>query len=419
MQGFIRILFACALFAALTLELGCTHSVSPESGKQDLSLSFIEKKVVSASGGFAFDLLGKISEEERGRNFFVSPLSVSVALAMTLNGAEGQTYDDMKKTLGLEGLSDDEINQSYQRLIALFGKLDSHVKFTIANSIWCRNTFPVPDTFINVNKEYFDADVRVLNFGDPGAADVINSWVSDKTSGKIKKILDSPIDPDVVMYLIDALYFNGTWKYTFDKNATKPKPFYYSDGRSGDVATMTVHDTLKYFSNEKFAVAELPYGNGDYSMLVLLPASASSLDELTGSLSSSAYQAILAGLRPADVQVAMPKFSVKYDTLLNHALTSLGMGLAFDDEKADFSRMKMADYRGVLFISRVIHSTYINVNEEGTEAAAATAVEMSYRSSEGGTGPVFFTVDRPFLFLIKENQENTVMFMGAVVDPVG
>ncbi|OYV86255.1 MAG: hypothetical protein B7Z63_04300 [Ignavibacteriae bacterium 37-53-5] len=414
----LNLSFFCAAVAAVTLEFGCSHSVSPTNGQKNLNLTTIEKRVVSASGSFALDLFGKVAEQVRGKNFFMSPLSVSMALAMTLNGASGQTYDDMQKTLGLEGLSNDEINQSYRNLVSLFGGLDPDVKFSIANSIWYRNTFAVADEFLTVNKDYFDAAVKPLDFNDPGAADVINAWISDKTNKKIPKVLEPPIDPAVVMYLISALYFNGTWQYTFDKDQTKPLPFYLADGSTKDAQMMVVRETLRYFSNSDLSVVELPYGKGDYSMLILLPNTTSSLDNLTGTLTSGTYETILDGLHEADVQVTMPKFTVRYDTLLNDPLISLGMGIAFDG-KADFSRMKTADCHDTLSISRVIHSTYIDVNEEGTEAAAVTVVEMVLITGGEGPeiGPILFKVDRPFAFLIKENHENTIMFMGAITEP--
>ncbi len=417
MARLLKLSFLCAAVAAAMIEFGCSNSVSPSDTQKQLNLTATEARVASASGSFALDLFGKVADQERGKNFFISPLSVSMALAMTLNGASGQTYQDMQRTLKFEGLSNDEINQSYRNLISLFGGLDPSVKFTIANSIWYRNTFAVSDTFLGVNKDYFDAEVKPLDFDDPGAADIINSWISGKTNEKISKVLDPPIDPAVVMYLIDALYFNGTWRYAFDKNQTKPLPFYLTDGTAKSVPTMTVHDTLKYFSNDNVSVVELPYGEGDYSMLILLPASTSSLDNLTNVLAKGTYETILAGLHEADVQVTMPKFTVKYDTLLNDPLTSLGMGIAFTPS-ADFRRMKAASCPDMLYISRVIHSTYIDVNEEGTEAAAVTVVEILRSSVEGPDGgPIFFRVNRPFAFLIKENHANTIMFMGAVVDP--
>lgn len=418
MMRIFRLFLIIAIAAVVGIEFGCSNSTSPNNDIPGLDLTQAEKKVVSASGSFAFGLFSKMAEQANGRNFFMSPLSVSMALAMTMNGASGQTYTDMQTTLGLSGLSEDEVNRSYRNIASLFGGLDPDVNFTIANSIWYRNTFSISDTFVNVNKEYFDAEVSSLDFDDPGAVDVINSWISAKTEDKIPKVLEPPIDQGVMMYLIDALYFNGTWQYRFDSSATKPMPFYLADGSQKDVPTMTVHDTLKYYNGDNLSVVELPYGKGDYSMWILLPAAGSSLSNLTNSMTADEYQTILNELRDADVQVELPRFRIKYDTLLNEPLRSLGMGIAFDPARADFSRMEEGGSRGALFISDVIHSTYIDVNEVGTEAAAVTVVEMFRATSQaGGEGPVFFKADRPFMFLIKENHNNTIMFMGAVTQP--
>ncbi len=406
-----------AYVAAMVVEFGCSNSTSPNRELSSLNLGSTEKRVISAGGSFAFDLFGKMAQQAGGKNLFMSPLSVSMALAMTMNGANGQTYSDMQKTLGLSDLTENEINRSYSNITSLFGNLDPNVKFTIANSVWYRNTFAIADSFVKVNKEYFDADVRPLDFDDPGAADIINSWISKKTEQKIPKVLESPIDPGAVMYLINALYFNGTWQYRFDKDATKTLPFRFADGTERDVPTMTVHGTLKYYGDNNVGVVELPYGKGDYSMWVLLPSVTSSLSNLTSSLTPNEYQTILDGLHDADIQVQLPKFKIQYDTLLNGPLKSLGMGIAFD-RAADFSRMEQVESPLPLFISRVIHSTYIEVNEQGTEAAAVTVVETYRVINQGEEGkPIYFRVDRPFMFLIKENHDNTIMFMGIVVDP--
>ncbi len=419
MKSIVKASLIAATVSIVMLEFGCSRSITPNTNLQDLNLTPTEKRVVSAGGSFAFDLFGKMSEQARGKNFFMSPLSVSMALAMTMNGAIGQTYDDMQKTLGLSGLSEQEINQSYRNIISLFGNLDPNVKFSIANSIWYRNTFAVPEAFLDVNKDYFDAGVKSADFSDPHTVDIINSWIDGKTNGKIPKVLEQPIDSTIIMYLINALYFNGTWEYQFDKSQTKPLPFYFADGTKKDVETMTVHDTLRYFTDANVEVVELPYGKGDYSMLILLPGATSSFNDLTSSLSSGKYDAILRGLHTEDVQVELPKFTMKYDTLLNDPLKALGMELAFDPFHANFSRMKTSVCHDTIYISRVIHSTYVDVNEEGTEAAAVTVVEMARAVNAGEpSGTIFFKVNKPFVFLIKENHENTVMFMGAVVNPV-
>ncbi|HUI28613.1 MAG TPA: serpin family protein [Candidatus Acidoferrales bacterium] len=412
------IFFLGVIVAVIMTNFGCSHVTSPGNNPNPnpnpLPISPIEKQVESATNSFAANLFGQVAAQEKGENFFISPLSVSMALAMTLNGANGKTYDDMQKTLGLSGLTNDEINQSYQSLITMFSNLDPNVTFNIANSIWYRNTFQVISSFLTTDSVYYNADVRPLNFSDPNAANVVNSWVSDKTNGKIPDVISPPIDPGTMMYLINALYFNGTWKYEFDSANTEDKPFALLSGTNENVPTMMVHDTvMKYYSDSSFTAVELPYGSGDYSMLVLLPNGSSSFSDAEVSLTQTEVNNIIDGLSEQDVVVSLPKFKVEYKTDLVRILTNLGMGSAFSGG-ADFTRINKTM---PLQITGVLHKTYIDVNERGTEAAAVTVVTVGTTVVGPHIGPIYFTVDRPFIFLIKENHDNTIMFMGAVVDP--
>jgi len=412
-----REIFTGLVIGIILLNYGCLKMTQPDNSKPaPLSISKTEKQVEAATNSFAANLFGQVSAQEQGKNFFISPLSVSMALAMTLNGANGQTYSDMQKTLALDGLTNDEINQSYQSLIAMFSNLDPNVTFNIANSIWYRNTFQVIDSFLTTDSIYYDAEVRPLNFNDPNAANTINSWVSDKTKGKIQSVIDPPIPSEAIMFLINALYFNGTWKYQFDSTNTKPESFTLLNGTTENVPTMMVRDTsLNYYSDNKFSVAELPYGDGDYSMLVLLPDSTVSFSDAEASLTQGEMNNIVNGLSKQDVVINLPKFKVQYYTGMKEILTQMGMGVAFGvGERADFTRIN----RTVpLLISDVLHKTYINVNEKGTEAAAVTVVIIGISASPIHKGPIYFKINRPFIFLIKENHDNTIMFMGVVVDP--
>lgn len=413
MRRSLRIFLLGVAVAAISLNYGCSHVTSPGDGKANPPVTQVEKQVESANNSFAANLFTQVAVQEKGKNFFISPLSVSMALAMTLNGANGQTYTDMQKTLGFDGLSNSDINQSYQYLMTMFANLDPGVTFTIANSIWYRNTFPVLSSFITVDSTYFDSDVKPLNFNDPSAAGVINSWVSSKTHGKIPSIITPPIDPSVIMYLINALYFNGTWKYTFDTVNTKPYPFYLSDGSTESDSMMAMRDSLNYYFDANFQVVELPYGDGDYSMLVLLPVSSSSTN-MFASLNQTEINRIISGLSLQDVILTLPKFKVEYSTSLANVLSQMGMGIAFT-RSADFTKINPA---GGLFISDVLHKTYIDVNEKGTEAAAVTVVTIGIGAVGFPlNGPIKFNVNHPFLFLIKENHNNTIMFMGAINQP--
>lgn len=403
--------------SSIVISSGCSHVTGPINGNTgQTTISANEKQVESATNVFATNLFGQVATQEQGKNFFISPLSVSMALAMTLNGGgtNSQTYSAMQQTLGLNGLTNDEINQSYQSLIAMFSTLDQNVTFNIANSIWYRNTFPVLSTFLTTDSIYYDAEVRPLDFSNPDAANTINSWVSDKTNGKIQSIINPPIDANTVMYLINALYFNGTWKYDFaDTSSSRVNTFQLAGGATESDSMMIVHDTLNYYADSIFQAVELPYGKGNYSMVVLLPNTISSSANASA-LNQNEISSIIGGLKPQDVELTMPKFKVQYSTSLKNVLTQMGMGIAFSPG-ADFTRINSG---GELVISDVLHKTYIAVNEKGTEAAAVTVVIMNLALDGGGhSGQYMVNVNRPFIYLIKENHDNTIMFMGVVVDP--
>lgn len=334
-----------------------------------------------------------------------------MALAMTLNGAAGETYTQMQNTLGLTGLTNAEINQSYQNLIAMFSSLDPNVTFNIANSIWYRNTFNVLSSFTSTNSKYFDAKVAPLNFDDPNAANTINSWVSQKTNGKISDVVGSKIPASTIMYLINTLYFHGTWEYRFPYSDTKPGTFYLADGGTETDSMMTINDTLNYCSDQNFEAVELPYGNGDYSMMVLLPADSINSGDPIPVLTQSELNNIYNGFRKVGITVTLPKFKLSYKIGLDSILSVMGMPDAFSPQSADFTRINP---NGGLYISSVLHKTYIDVDEAGTEAAAVTVVVIG---ATVVTRHPTFDADRPFIFLIKENHNNTIMFMGAVTQP--
>jgi len=343
----------------------------------------------------------------------ISPLSVSLALAMTYNGADGDTKEAMEKTLELNGLTVDEINENYKILIDALASVDPKVLMNIANSIWYEQIFEVEQDFINVNQNYFYAEVSPLDFTNPDAVTTINNWVADKTNDKITEIINE-IPPLAVMYLINAIYFKGIWKYEFDESDTEEKSFYLSDGTTKDVPMMVQEASFNFFSNDIMQAVEMPYGAGNYSMIILLPQYSKTPDDIIGQLTNENWNSWLSEFYEAEkVQIHLPKFKFEYKNLLNDELINMDMGIAFSGS-ADFSKINPFEQ---LFISRVIHKSFIEVNEEGTEAAAVTAVEISLTSSGGGEGAIFFHVNQPFIFAIKEKYTNTIVFMGRVMEP--
>jgi serpin B len=291
--------------------------------------------------------------------------------------------------------------------------LDDQVEFSIANSIWYRLGLQVLLEFIQTNKDYFDAEVKEIDFRDPQTVEVINQWIESKTNSKIKDMLDF-IPSDAVMYLINAIYFNSQWKYEFEKEDTYEGDFNLADGTKHQADYMRVSGNFQYTSNGDFTAVELPYGDSTFSMVVMLPSSEKEVSELVAKLDVAHWDSWFDNSRYTGIQVDLPKFKYGFKELLNDPLINLGLGVAFSEIEADFTRINPA---GNLFISRVIHQTFIDVQEEGTEAAAATIVEILNTSAGGGGSPIYFKADKPFLYLIKENSTGTIVFIGKVGKP--
>lgn len=295
----------------------------------------------------------------------------------------------------------------------LLTTLDPKVIFEIANSIWYREGFHVEQEFIDVNKEYFDALVSALNFDDPKSVDIINNWASEKTHGLIEEVIEE-IDGATIMFLINALYFKGTWLYEFDPDKTKSAPFYLSDGSQTEVQMMSQLSEYHYYANEQFQAIDLPYGDEKFSMTLFLPRPGINIDGLISQINNQSWSSRIKGFphEKLKVNLYMPRFTTEYEKKLKDVLTSLGMGIAFD-ASADFTNINKL---GGIWIDDVTHFTYVNVDEEGTEAAAVTVVEI-IRSTSGG--PPVMRIDRPFFFVIRENHNDTILFMGKVMNPNG
>jgi serine protease inhibitor len=381
---------------------------------KEVQLTPSQKAVISRSNAFGFEFFKTVYQyADTTKNLMVSPLSVSMALGMSRNGAANATLDSMTGTLGFSGMSDTEINESFKYIVETFTELDPKVKLSIANSIWYRNTFPVEPAFINTNTNYFNAATSPLDFASPSAVATINNWVSEKTSNLIPKIIET-IPDNAVMYLINAIYFKGEWRYRFDTEKTVPKPFYLMDGSSVETPSMAQQEHLLYLDGDGFAAVELPYNQGNYTMTVMLPDYNSSLAAFIGQLSQENMNEWRSGFAEAEVVLQLPKFKYAHDEKkMREVLTQMGMGVAFDPEAADFSRINP---NGDLYISDVKHKTFIETNEEGTEAAAVTSVEVGI-TSVGPGGPVYFTVDRPFVYFISEKSTGTILFIGIVANP--
>jgi len=406
--------FILAAFILL-VSYSCEMENNPEPYPNEIELTQKGKVLVEADNLFGIKLFKEVLQaEEPETNVMISPLSVSLALAMTYNGADGNTKAAMEETLGLAGLTTDQINKNYKFLIDALSSVDPKVLMSIANSIWYKHTFPVEQDFIDVNQNYYYAEVLPLDFGDPGAVNIINNWIANKTNDLITEVLDF-IPPDAVMYLINAIYFKGIWKFEFDEAETEEEPFYLSDETTKDVPMMVQEESFNYLSNDWVQAVEMPYGQGNYSMIVLLPQTDKTLDEVIEELNNETWNNWLGDFHKEEkVVIHLPRFKFEYENLLKEELISMGMGIAFDPGYADFSKINP---NRQLCISRVIHKSFIEVNEEGTEAAAVTVVEI-IETSAGGETFISFHVNQPFLFAIREKYTNTIIFIGRVMEPM-
>ena len=387
----------------------CSDATGPTPALTSLprELTTGERQVLRAGNEFSLSLFRQLARAQPGKNVFVSPLSASMALGMTMNGARGTTLDAMRSTLGVGTGDLQQINAGYKGLIELLRGLDPSTTFQLANSIWYRNEFPVRQTFVDAVRAAFNAEVRGLNFNDPSSLTTINGWVNSNTQGKIPSILDA-ISPNDQMYLINAIYFKASWRTRFDPAKTRPGPFRASDGSTQTVNMMHRDPTPgvrdKVFSFPRLYTAELGYGNDAFAMTILLPERGANMDSVAAALTTDRWNEITGMLDASTgtvLGVTLPKFSLTYDRLLNDDLEALGMGIAFGDG-ADFSGLSSSP----VYISYVKQKAFVDVNESGTEAAAVTNVALA------ASTPPSLDVDRPFIFVIRDRFSGTILFMG-------
>ena len=407
-------MFAAAVLAAC----GASDPTSPSTQAAPAltslprNLTDAERSVLSATNAFSFSLWKQVNSTRKDSNVFVSPLSASFSLGMALNGAANQTFDEMRSALHFGGASIADIDGGYKSLMSLLTSLDKSVTMNVANSIWYRKDFPFNQGFLDDGANYFGASIKPLDFNDAsGSMSAINGWVNARTNGKIPTIVDQ-IDPANVMFLINAIYFKGSWRTKFDAAATIDAPFHAA---AGDQNARLMHREAKisYTETSAFQAVDLPYGDSAFAMTIVLPKPGSSVESLASSLDASVLQSVTNSLHTAQIDLFMPKVKLSFTRNLIPDLQSLGMSVPFTDH-ADFTRMSTRGRE--LDISQVRHKTYVDINEEGTEAAAVTSTGISVTSAPVATT---MRVDRPFIFVIRERLSGTMLFMGKIVSVAG
>lgn len=423
-----RLLAAALMFMAIS---GCgdpTGPTPPAIIELPRPLSAAEEAVIERSNTFSFDLLRETRSRDLSANTFLSPLSASMTLGMTLNGADQETASQMRHMLGFEELEEQAINEAYRDLIALLLGLDPAVDFALGNSIWSRSGIPFHADFLDRARTFFDAEVQELDFTDPTAVDTINGWVDRVTNGRIDELLQE-IPDNAIMYLLNAIYFNGDWRRTFDEELTRSGTFALADGSTAQVDMMSGHVGYRVLrAADGVSGVELPYGGDAFAAVAILPRPDQSVDDLVAGLSASQWEEWMRAFAAAatreetdepGIEVVLPRIELEYERLLNDDLEALGMTDAFDRQLADFTRLTPVDLPAgegppYVYVSKVKQKTFLKVDERGTEAAAATSVEIVVESA-----PLPLVFDRPFLFAIRERLTGTILFLGAIGDPRG
>jgi serpin B len=384
---------------------------TPNLTPKTIELTSKSTEVIAHSNEFGIELFTKTAVEEN-QNLMLSPLSASTALTMLLNGCGGDTYTQLKSTLKYpQNMTMAEVNEAYNSLIGQLLEADPKVTLSLANAIFYRNGFAVKSTFLNTMSNDFDAHIEGLDFGSSTALSKINKWASDNTNGKIPKVLDD-ISAQAVMFLMNALYFKGDWSYQFDKSFTDDRSFNFENGTSANVPTMLGEVGARFAQGENYQAIELPYGRTNFTMILIVPSE--TLASFYNGFTNDVWESITSSLDGYPefgmAEVYMPKFKFSYEKVLNDQLTSMGMIDAFEPSLADLSGIADAS----IYVSFVKQNTFVDVNEEGTEAAAVTTIGVELTSAPG---PKIFKVDKPFVFAIRERTTNTLMFIGQVTDP--
>jgi len=376
-----------------------------------INLTADQVSLIESENSFAFDIFNKVLENSgESENIIISPLSISFALSMTLNGANGATRDAMLEALRVNGIIPEIINNSYKNLSEALLSVDKRVLISIANSVWTENKFVVKKPFTDILTGFYNAESKSFDINDPLVPEQMNTWIESKTNGLIKNMIDQ-LNDNTVMLLINAIYFKGKWESQFDKKNTVQKSFYKPDGVTSEVPMMKQISDFKIFTGEGFILAEFPYGQGNFVMDVILPDDDNGLERIIPLINDNSYKVWLNQMGKRETDLTFPRFKYGYKKKLKDILTTMGMGIAFTDD-ADFSNISDID----LLINDVTHQAFIETNEEGTEAAAATIVDIGLTSMP--PAPVVFNIDHAFLYIIRETTTNSILFMGRVADPM-
>lgn len=405
-----KVFFNVFLFAflATVVLIACTEDkVTPN----EVHPVVIPEAIAMGTSDFAFDFFKNLQETQPATdNLFVSPLGLHMALGMLLNGAEGETANEVQKSLKMQGIDLVELNNAYQKLITDMPKADAKVSFQLANSLWAKEGLSLESVYSGVLKNKFNADITSLPF-DQNAVKKINQWASDHTNGKIDKILDK-IDDDLVMFLINAIYFKGDWQSKFDSKDTKDTPFTLENSNKKNVKMMFQKSDFKIGNTENFRALELPYANGQFNMTLILPNNNQKIGDVLNGLNGESWNALRNNMSKIGVKVGLPRIKLKGTYQLKNTLAKMGFQKMFTDG-AEFGKITKTAPLKVDFVKQ---DSYLSIDEKGTEAAAVTTIGFTTTSAGPTTLPEFIC-DQPFGLIISEKTSNTILFMGRIMNP--
>lgn len=394
------------MFVFSLLLVACSNDVeSTEVG----SFSNITK----ANEHIGFSLLQSVEPDDEG-NIFISPTSALIAMLMVYNGSDHETRSEIEKALKIDGLSESEVNEAARALMDTLHQKEEKIEVQIANSLWLNENYSFIDDFEKKMNNYFAAKIDEIDIYNDASADKINDWVNDATNGLIEEIVEAPLPEDLLAYIINALYFNGTWQKEFNKSMTFDDIF-YTENAEKEMPFMSQNAEFSYFETEQLQAIKLPYGEGEMNMQVFLPKEGISIDEIVNDLSEKTWEDWQTSFVSQEGTINLPKFKLEYEAKLNEPLQLLGIEQAFTGD-ADFSKMVPPEVN--VYISEVKQKTFIEVDEEGTEAAAVTSVEVRLTSAiEDENAPFMMHVNRPFLFAIYDETSETILFLGLIKSP--
>jgi len=377
-----------------------------------INLTAKQREKTEADNSFAFKMFREVSKE-KGTNIFFSPFSLNIVLGMLYNGSSGNTRTEIAKVLDITNISLPEINEYYNCMLNILPEIDPITDIVIANSIWYRYGLTVKNSFIETGKKYFNADVQALDFSNSNTVNIINKWCVDNTKNRINEMVVNPT-PNDRMFILNALYFKSKWEAgkKFDDTRTKLDDFTKTNGQKIKVNLMEQTNYLPYYSDQNLQCVELPYGNQAFSMIAILPSEDMDVNQLIEALGNVKWENIVNGMRQQKVWLKLPQFKIECNISLYQPLMNLGMKKIFSDGFANISDAS-------LWVSNIIQKTFVEVNEDGTEASALSAVIVVGFAGQrrAPDEPVRFFADRPFLFLIREKSTGVILFIGRIDEP--